>query len=90
MEANPYLDTEYFIKRKFEQGMKRLSGRFKLIWKNQNGCCYHCGMPMEISDDREIFFKVAKSMGGKDEVPNMAYVHKSCNQLFTECCRSKE
>lgn len=90
MDANPYLDTEYFIKRKFEHGMKRLSGRFKLIWKNQNGCCYHCGMPMEISDDREIFFKVAKSMGGKDEVSNMAYVHKSCNQLFTERCRSKE
>ena len=88
MNANPYLDTEYFIKRKFEHGMKRLSGRFKLIWRNQDGCCFHCGMPMEIKDDREIFFKVAKSVGGEDVVPNMAYVHKSCNQIYFERCRS--
>ena len=32
--ANPFLDTEYFKERKFNQGMKKLSGRFKLIWKN--------------------------------------------------------
>lgn len=89
IDANPYFDTQYFLDRKFEHGMKRLSGRFKLIWKNQNGCCYYCGMPMEISDDREIFFKVPKSVGGKDEVPNMAYVHKHCQQIYLEC-RSKE
>lgn len=89
IDANPYFDAQYFIDRKFEHGMKRLSGRFKFIWKNQNGCCYHCGMPMEISDDREIFFKVSKSMGGKDEVSNMAYVHKHCQQIYLEC-RSKE
>ena len=90
IDANPYFDTQYFIDRKFEHGMKRLSGRFKLVWKNQNGCCYHCGMPMEISDDREVFFKVPKSMGGKDEVRNMAYVHKHCQQIYLERCRSKE
>lgn len=89
IDANPYFDTQYFLDRKFEHGMKRLSGRFKSIWKNQNGCCYHCGMPMEIGVDREIFFKVAKSAGGKDEVPNMAYVHKHCQQIYLEC-RSKE
>ena len=89
IDANPYFDTQYFLDRKFEHGMKRLSGRFKLIWKNQNGCCYHCGMPMEISDDREIFFKVPKPAGGKDEVSNMAYVHKHCQQIYLER-RSKE
>lgn len=89
MDANPYFDTQYFIDRKFEHGMKRLSGRFKHVWKNQKGCCYHCGMPMEISDEREIFFKVPKSSGGKDEVPNMAYVHKHCQVLYLER-RSKE
>lgn len=89
INANPYFDAQYFLDCKFEHGMKRLSGRFKLIWKNQNGCCYHCGRLMEISDDREIFFKVPKSMGGKDEVPNMAYVHKHCKQIYLEC-RSKE
>ena len=31
---------------------------------------------MDISDEREIFFKVPRTMGGKDEVRNMSYVHK--------------
>lgn len=89
LNANPYFDTEYFKERKFKQGMRRLSGRFKKIWQNQNGCCYHCGMPMEISDNREVFFKIPKSLGGKDEVSNMAYVHSYCQKLYSER-RSKE
>ena len=89
MDANPYLEPDYFTQRQFNHGMKRLSGRFKQIWKNQNGCCYHCGMPMDTGDDREIFFKVAKSEGGKDIVSNMAYVHSHCQFLYTER-RSKE
>ena len=84
MSANPYLDTEYFTQRKFQNGMKRLSGKFKRIWRKQNGCCYHCGLPMEISDEREIIYKTPKSMGGKDEAPNMAYVHKHCQSIFLE------
>lgn len=89
LNANPYFDTEYFKERKFKQGMRRLSGRFKKIWQNQNGCCYHCGMPMEISDNREVFFKIPKSLGGKDEVSNMAYVHSCYQKLYSER-RSKE
>ena len=84
MDATPYFDTQYFTDRKFQHGMKRLSGRFKQVWKNQKGCCYHCGLPMDISDEREIFFKVPKAMGGKDEVRNMAYVHKYCQSIFLE------
>ena len=84
MDANPYLDTEYFTYRKFQNGMKRLSGRFKKVWRNQNGRCYHCGQPMEICDEREIFYKIPKPMGGKDEVQNMAYVHKHCQSIFLE------
>ena len=87
--ANPFLDTEYFRQRQFNQGMKKLSGRFKLIWKNQNGCCYHCSIPLDISDEREIFFKVPKSCGGKEEVANMAYVHADCQRIYLES-RSKE
>ena len=82
--ANPYLEPQYFVERKFNHGMKRLSGKFKQIWRNQHGRCYHCGLPMEISDEREIFYKIPKSMGGRDEVPNMAYVHKHCQSIFLE------
>ncbi|HHU3801598.1 TPA: group II intron reverse transcriptase, partial [Streptococcus agalactiae] len=87
--ANPYLDTDYFAQRTFNHGMKRLTGRFKLVWKKQNGRCHHCGLPMELGEDREIFFKVPKSKGGVEEIDNMAYVHRYCQRLFIES-RSKE
>ena len=52
--ANPFLDEAYFQKRKFDKGMHRLTGKFKTIWKNQNGLCYHCGMPMDVTEEREM------------------------------------
>lgn len=41
--------------------MRGLSGRFKVIWKNQKGRCFHCGMLLDIRDNREIFFKILNS-----------------------------
>lgn len=82
MNANPYIDVDYFNERKFKQGMRRLSGRFKKVWKYQEGRCHHCGMPLDIIEEREIFFKVPKSQGGQDTVENMAYVHKYCNTVY--------
>lgn len=87
--ANPYLDTEYFAERKYKNGIRKLSGKFKTIWKNQNGCCFHCNLPMDINDEREIYLKIPKSNGGKEEVSNMVYVHKHCQQIYFES-RSKE
>ena len=78
MNANPYLDPQYFVQRKFKQGAKRLSGRFKLIWIRQRGCCHICGLPMELGEDREIILKVPVPKGGANETENMAYVHKHC------------
>jgi len=90
MKANPYLDTDYFTELKFNRGVKRLSGKFKTVWKNQKGICHHCGLPMEISEDKEMFFRTPKTIGGKGDVTNMAYVHEYCNRLYFERCRSKE
>lgn len=90
MKANPYLDTDYFTELKFNRGVKRLSGKFKTVWKNQKGICHHCGLPMEISEDKEMFFNPPKTIGGKGDVTNMAYVHEYCNRLYFERCRSKE
>lgn len=79
MDANPYMDTEYFTERKFKQGVKRLTGAFKSVWINQKGCCLHCGMPMEINGDRELLFRTPPSEGGTRTAPNMAYVHSICD-----------
>jgi len=81
MNVNPYIDVEYFAERKFKQGMRRLNGRFKNVWKNQNGICFHCGMPLDVMEEREIYFKIPKAEGGQEIVPNMAYVHSDCSAL---------
>lgn len=85
MDANPYLDAEYFAEHKFKQGVKRLSGRFKRVWEKQKGNCYHCGLSMDCSEDKEIFFlKSQESQKGKCDVSDMAYVHQYCQKLYLE------
>ena len=82
--ANPFLDEAYFQKRKFDKGMHRLTGKFKTIWKNQNGLCYHCGMPMDVTEEREIFYLAPKAKTGVEDVRNMRYVHCACQRIYAE------
>ena len=82
--ANPFLDMAYFQKRKFDKGMHRLTGKFKTIWKNQNGLCYHCGMPMDVTEEREIFYFAPKAKTGTEDVRNMHYVHCACQRIYAE------
>ena len=71
-------------KRKFDKGMHRLTGKFKMIWKNQNGLCYHCGMPMDVTEEREIFYLAPKAKAGMEDVRNMRYVHCTCQRIYAE------
>ena len=82
MDANPYIDTEYFEKRRFTLGSNKLSGTFKTVWIKQKGCCVHCGLPLDINGDRESIFKVPLKKGGTLTPSNMAYGHKHCNTLY--------
>lgn len=80
--ANPYLEPEYFEKRKFENGMRRLSGKFKVVWKKLSGICPLCGESIDLAEKRKIRFKTPRIKGGTDSVDNMVYVHKDCEKLF--------
>lgn len=71
-------------KKKFDKGMHRLTGKFKTIWKNQNGLCYHCGMPMDVTEEREIFYLEPKAKTGVEDVRNMRYVHCACQRIYAE------
>ncbi len=71
-------------KKKFDKGMHRLTGKFKMIWKNQNGLCYHCGMPMDVTEEREIFYLAPKAKAGMEDVRNMRYVHCTCQRIYAE------
>lgn len=64
--------------------MHRLTGKFKMIWKNQNGLCYHCGMPMDVNEEREIFYLAPKAKAGMEDVRNMRYVHCTCQRIYAE------
>ena len=82
MDTNPYIDIEYFEKRRFTLGCNRLSGTFKGVWIKQKGCCVHCGIPLEVNGDRELLFKTPITQGGTRTAANMAYGHKLCNIEF--------
>lgn len=85
IDANPFFDVEYFNERKFKHGERRLTGRFKRVWKKQNGRCEICGMPIDINhEEYEIALRTPKSRGGTDSVDNMAYVHSHCQRILNE------
>ncbi|NPE31773.1 group II intron reverse transcriptase/maturase [Methanococcoides sp. SA1] len=83
MDKNPYLDDEYFIERKLNQGIKRLSGKFKKVWENQKGKCPICNLPIDINDDAEERPLHHKNRNRKDNsIPNLVYKHAHCHRQY--------
>ena len=81
-DANPYIETEYFEKRRVTLGSNKLSGNFKRVWIKQKGNCIYCKMPLEINGDRELLFRKPIENGGTWAVSNLAYSHKLCDNEF--------
>lgn len=79
LDKNPYLDKQYFKERRFKQGARKLTGRFKIIWKRQNGICSICNCPMDIAEERDLRHVISIAKGGNDSLNNLNYVHKYCN-----------
>jgi len=78
---NPYLDTKYFIERKLNQGIKRLSGKFKTVWKNQNGKCPICNLTIDINNSKEERPLHHKNGNHNDNrIPNLVYTHVHCHR----------
>lgn len=77
-ETNPYIHTEYLAKRKFSLGVSKLTGKFKSAWIKQKGLCFHCGNPMEINNNRDVFYIKAPTSEDPHTTENMVYIHKSC------------
>lgn len=85
LDFNPFFDHDCFIDRKFQLGMKRLSGKFKNIWKKQNGKCTLCGMPIDIAEERDIINTSISIDKFKWSVNESSYVHHSCFVWFNDC-----
>jgi len=82
LDVNPFLNPEYFEKRKYRQGVRKLAGKFKEIWKIQKGKCYFCEQSLDIMEERDLHHLIPKSKRGNNSKYNQAYVHKHCHRQY--------
>ncbi|MBU3189084.1 group II intron reverse transcriptase/maturase [Clostridium bowmanii] len=82
LEMNPFLSDgkEYYAKRKYEIGLKYMSGKFKTIWERQNGLCCFCKLPLEPQGEKELHHIIPRKQGGDDTISNLAYCHTYCHK----------
>jgi RNA-directed DNA polymerase len=83
LNKNPYTDTEYFKERKFNQGSKKLSGMFRIVWENQKGKCPFCNLMIDIDnggEERPLHHKNGNHDDGR--VSNLVYTHVHCHRQY--------
>ena len=81
LDKSPYLDKEYFDIRKHNQGLRKLSGKFKKLWVNQKGICPICSLPIDINADAEERPLHHKNENRKDNrISNLVYTHVHCHR----------
>ena len=82
LNQNPYLDKDYFAERRFKLGARKLAGKFKKIWFRQNGKCYFCNQPLDITEERDLYHIIPRSDNGENRSDNLTYVHKHCHRQY--------
>ena len=76
--------TNPFIKRYFEQRkahdkeIQNITGKYKAIWKRQNGICHYCGRHILIDQQKSV---VPYDLKKKPSKNNLAYVHQVCVEM---------
>lgn len=83
-EANPY-DPQwehYFAKRQAKQMMQTLAGRSRLrwLWKQQEGRCSFCHLPVTKLTGWDVHHRVRRTDGGSDRWTNLVIVHPACHR----------
>ena len=70
-----------FIKRYFEQRkahdkeIQNVTGKYKAIWKRQNGICHYCGRHILVDQQKAV---VPYDVKRKPSKYNLAYIHQVC------------
>ncbi|WP_321416471.1 group II intron reverse transcriptase/maturase [uncultured Methanomethylovorans sp.] len=83
LDKNPYLDKDYFIERKFKQGSRKLSGKFKKVWGKQKGKCPFCNLLIDINNDGEERPLHHKNGNHNDNrISNLVYTHAHCHRQY--------
>lgn len=73
--ANPFLERDYSEQRSHDREIQNVTGRYKAIWKRQEGRCHYCGRPILPDHPRAI---VPLDLSRPPSVLNSAYIHKIC------------
>lgn len=75
--ANPYLELDYFSTRETEKEVLNVVGKYKAVWKRQNGKCFYCSQPILPDQQREI---VPINIAKPPATSNIAYIHSLCKE----------
>lgn len=77
IKANPYIDSDYFESRTHEREIMNMTGRYKAVWKRQDGKCIYCGRKI-LKDQGKVLTTLNLSV--KPSLSNSAYVHEICSR----------
>lgn len=76
VRKNPYVDREYFRQRHDRQAIEKMTGKYRTVWKRQEGRCYYCGRPILPGQPRTV---APVDLEQGPLVSNLAYIHTACN-----------
>lgn len=74
-KINPFLDRDYVEKRAHNRQIQNVTGKYKAIWKRQDGVCYYCGRPILLDEPKEV---VPLDLSKRPTLLNQAYIHRLC------------
>lgn len=79
LDMNPYTKEgkEYFENRKASIGSNKITGKFKTVWKRQNGICPVCKQSIEPNGDK-VLLKLDDYTNQEAETNIMFYTHLLC------------
>ena len=72
---NPFVEKYFTQAKVHDQEIQNVTGKYKAIWKRQNGRCYYCGRNILIDQPRAI---VPYDLSKPPSKFNLAYIHKIC------------
>ena len=75
LSKNPYIDEGYDRKKKENNEISNVVGKYRPIWERQNGKCYYCGANILKDQERAV---VEFNPEGTSFATKHAYVHKKC------------
>jgi len=76
---NPYLDRDYYSWLQHRRDVQKATGKYRTIWKRQDGRCAYCEEQMLADQEVDI---VERQIGQGRKKGNLMYIHRRCAYDF--------